>query len=63
MLLTLRDLGLYINFPKCEFWHESVAIMRHVVSKEDIRVDSVKIEVIRGCNRHPFVTEVCRVIG
>ncbi|KAH0643764.1 hypothetical protein KY290_035213 [Solanum tuberosum] len=63
VLQTLRDQRLYAKFSKCEFWLESVAFLGHVVSKERIRVDPVKIEAIRDWHRPTSITEVRSFVG
>ncbi|KAH0642064.1 hypothetical protein KY289_033038 [Solanum tuberosum] len=63
LLQTLRDQRLYAKFSKCEFLLESVAFLGHVVSKERIRVDPVKIEAIRDWHRPTSVTEVRSFVG
>ena len=61
--MTLRDQRLYAKFSRCEFWLASVAFLRHVVSKEGIRVDPTKIEAIRDWDRPTSVTEVRSFVG
>jgi len=39
VLQTLREHQLYGKLKKCEFWLEEVVFLRHVVSKEGIKVD------------------------
>ena len=46
MLETLRNEQLYAKMSKCEFWLKEVSFLGHIVSKEGIRVDPRKIEVI-----------------
>ncbi|KAH0646331.1 hypothetical protein KY284_034215 [Solanum tuberosum] len=58
VLQTLRDQRLYAKFSKCQFWLDSVAFLGHVVSKEGIMVDQVKIEAIRDWTRPTSVTEI-----
>ena len=43
---TLRERQLYAKFSKCEIWLNEVIFLGHVVSKDDIFVDSRKIEAI-----------------
>ena len=47
VLEKLREKGLYAKFSKCEFWHEKVAFLGHVVSEEGIVVDPSKIKAGR----------------
>ena len=46
VLETLRKEQLYAKLSKCEFWMNEVSFLRHIVSKEGIRVDPKKIEVV-----------------
>ena len=43
VLETLRKEQLYAKLSKCEFWKTEVSFLRHIVSKEGIRVDPKKI--------------------
>lgn len=54
---------MYAKFSKCEFWHSSVAIVGHVVSKEGNKVDSAKIEVVRGLTRPTSAIEISSFMG
>ncbi|KAL5543578.1 hypothetical protein UlMin_007362 [Ulmus minor] len=38
---------LYAKFSKCEFWLDRVQFLGHVISKDGITVDPVKIEAVR----------------
>ena len=42
----MRKEQLYAKLSKCEFWLNEVSILGHIVSKERIRVDPKKIEVV-----------------
>ena len=46
MLETLSKEQLYVKLSKCEFWLNEVSFLGHIVSKEGIRVDPNKIEVV-----------------
>ena len=46
VLETLRNEQLYAKPSKCKFWLREVSFLGHIVSKEGIRVDPKKIEVI-----------------
>ena len=46
VLETLRKERLYAKLSKCEFWLNEVSFLGHIVSKEGIRVDPKKIEVV-----------------
>ena len=58
MLETLRKEHLYAKLSKCEFWLRKVSFLGHIVSKEGIRVDPKKIEVIIEWKPPKNVTEV-----
>ena len=64
MLETLRKEQLYAKLSECEFWLNEVSFLGHIVSKEGIRVDPKKIEVV--VDRKPQkkkVTEVRSFLG
>ena len=63
VFLTLREHQLYAKFSKCEFWLNQVAFLGHVVSKDDIQVDPMKIEAILEWPRPITVTEVRSFLG
>ena len=46
VLETLRKEQLYVKLSKCEFWLNEVSFLGHIVSKERIRVDPKKIEIV-----------------
>ena len=46
VLETLRKEQLCAKLSKCEFWLNEVSFLGHIVSKEGIRVDPKKIEVV-----------------
>ena len=55
---TLRKEQLYAKLSKCEFWLNEVSFLGHIVSKEGIRVDPKKIEVVVEWKPPRNVTEV-----
>ena len=63
VLETLRKEQLYGKLSKCEFWLKEVSFLGHIVSKEGIRVDPRKIEVILEWKPPRSVTEVCSFLG
>ncbi|WMV10300.1 hypothetical protein MTR67_003685 [Solanum verrucosum] len=63
VLQRLREEKLYVKFSKNEFWLDFVACLGHVASKEGIRVDPTKIEVVRGWTRPISVTEIRSFAG
>ncbi|KAI3729489.1 hypothetical protein L6452_18149 [Arctium lappa] len=48
ILELIKREKLYAKFSKYEFWLKEVKFLGHVVSKDGIKVDSVKIEAIKG---------------
>ena len=63
VLQTLRENQLFAKLTKCDFWLKEVSFLGHIVSAEDIRVDSVKIEVIVNWKQPLNVTEVRSFLG
>ena len=58
VLQTLREHQLYAKFNKCEFWLEQISFLGHVISKDGISVDPVKVEVVSEWKRPETPTEV-----
>ena len=58
VLETLRKEQLYAKLSKCEFWLNEVSFLGHIVSKEGIRVDPKKTEVVVEWKPPRNVTEV-----
>ena len=63
VLETLRKEQLYAKLSKCEFWLNEVSFLGHIVSKEGIRVDPKKIEVVFEWKPPRNVTEVLSFLG
>ena len=63
VLETLRKEQLYAKLSKCEFWLNKVSFLGHIVSKEGIRVDPKKIEVVIEWKPPTNVTEVRSFLG
>ena len=63
VLETLRKVQLYAKLSKCEFWLNEVSFLGHIVSKEGIRVDPKKIEVVVEWKPPRNVTEVRSFLG
>ena len=63
VLETLRKEQLYAKMSKCEFWLKEVFFLGHLVSKEGIRVDPRKIEVILEWKPLRSVTEARSFLG
>ena len=63
VLQLLQEKKLYAKLKKCEFWLDSVAFLRHVVSKDGIAVDPKKVEAVVEWNTPNSVTEVRSFLG
>ena len=62
-LKILRNEKLYAKFSKCEFRLQEVQFLGHVVNKEGIKVDPVKIEAVMNLERPKTPTEVRSFMG
>ena len=60
---TLQDNQLYARFNKCEFWLQEVKFLGYVVSKDEISVDSSKIDAVLNWKRSTNATEVRSFLG
>ena len=58
ILQILREEQLYAKLKKCEFWLEQVRFLGHIICKEGITVDPVKIEAFKDWPRPTTVTEI-----
>ena len=63
VLETLRKEQLYAKQSKCEYWKNEISFLRHIVSKEGIRVDPKKIEVVVEWKPPRNVTKVRSFLG
>ena len=63
VLETLRKEKLHAKLSKCEYWFNEVSFLGHIVSKEGIRVDPKKIEVVVEWKPPRNVTEVHSFLG
>ena len=63
VLETLRKEQLYVKLSKCKFWSNEVSFLGHIVSKERIRVDPKKIEIVVEWKPPRNVTEVRSFLG
>ncbi|KAH0706017.1 hypothetical protein KY285_010545 [Solanum tuberosum] len=62
-LQTLKDRQLFAKFSKCEFWLQSVAFLRHIVSSEGIQMDSHKIDSVKQWPRPTSPTDIRSFLG
>ena len=58
VLKRLKDKELYAKFKKFEFWLDKVVFLGHVVFKEGIMVDPVKIEAVVEWSQLKNLTEI-----
>ncbi|XP_074362488.1 uncharacterized protein LOC141702773 [Apium graveolens] len=57
-LKRLREKQLYAKFSKYEFWLEKVQLLGHIVGKDGIKVDPVKIEAVSRWEQPKTLTKV-----
>ncbi|KAL5570393.1 hypothetical protein UlMin_026968 [Ulmus minor] len=62
-LQTLREHKMYAKFSKCDFWLEKVHFLGHVVSKEGVSIDPVKIEAVSKWPAPTSVTKIRSFLG
>ena len=58
VLHILREHKLFTKFKKCEFWLDRVSLFGHVVSKDEISIDSSKVKVVVHWKKPTNITEV-----
>jgi hypothetical protein len=63
VLEKLREHKLYAKFSKCEFWLDNVPFLGHVISKDGIKVDPIKVEVISNWKQPQTVTKIKSYLG
>ncbi|KAJ9536067.1 hypothetical protein OSB04_un000770 [Centaurea solstitialis] len=63
ILELLKRERLYAKLSKCEFWLREVQFLGHIVSKNGIKVDPVKIEAIEKWEPPKTPTEVRSFLG
>ena len=59
----LSEVNLKINLEKCSFVKSEVKVLGHLVSKQGIRPDPKKVEVIQQLTPHKDVTGVKSFVG
>ncbi|GKE42807.1 putative reverse transcriptase domain-containing protein [Tanacetum coccineum] len=62
-LELLKKDKLFAKFSKCEFWLKEVHFLRHVVNRNDIHVDSSKIEVMKNWKVPKMPSEIRSFLG
>ena len=60
---TLNDRELYVNFFECEFWLESMEFLVHILSGDNIIVDTQKIEVVLKWRKPTSLTDTRTFLG
>ncbi|KAF3684086.1 CCHC-type integrase [Capsicum annuum] len=63
VLFTLKDHKLYAKLSKCEFWLNAIAFLGYIVSSEEIKVDTQKIEAVRKWPRPTTPTNMRSFLG
>ncbi|XP_074576669.1 putative mitochondrial protein AtMg00860 [Curcuma longa] len=59
----LQEKQLYAKFSKCEFWLDQVSFLSHVISKDGVMVDPIKIEAVSNWNRPKNASEIRSFLG
>jgi hypothetical protein len=59
----LRDERLFAKFKKCEFWLEEVSFLGHVLNKDGLVVDPVKVQARVDWKRPTSVREIRSFLG
>ena len=62
-LQTLRTHQLYAKLEKCEFWQEEVKFLGHVVTRQGVAVDPVKIDAVRQWSQPTNASEIRSFLG
>ncbi|XP_074377721.1 putative mitochondrial protein AtMg00860 [Apium graveolens] len=62
-LQRLRERQLFAKFLKCEFWLEEDQFLGHIVGKDGIKVDPMKIEALSRWEQPKTPTEVRNFLG
>ena len=63
VLQILREGKLYAKLKKCEFWLNQVVFLGHVISKDEIMMDTNKVEAVVKWDRPTHVSEVRSFLG
>ncbi|XP_057740004.1 uncharacterized mitochondrial protein AtMg00860-like [Arachis stenosperma] len=63
VLQILRARKLYAKLSKCEFWATEVAFLGHVITRDGITVDLLKIVAVVQWKQPKTVTEVRSLLG
>ena len=63
VLQIMREHQLYAKLSKCQFWLDSVAFLRHVISSKGVSIDPQKIEAIVNWKPPTNVTDIWSFLG
>nr|GFA07313.1 putative reverse transcriptase domain-containing protein [Tanacetum cinerariifolium] len=63
ILVLLKKEELYAKFSKCKFWFPKVQFLGHVIDKQGIHVDPVKIESIKNWASLKSPTKIRQFLG
>jgi hypothetical protein len=63
VLEKLRAHKLYAKFNKCEFWHEKVDFLGHILTTEGVAVDLEKVEAVSNWQQPTNVSEIRSFLG
>ena len=63
VLQRFQNAGITLNTDKCEFWHDKLTFLGHIVSKEGISPDPAKMVAIKNMDPPTNVPEVRRFLG
>jgi reverse transcriptase-like protein len=63
ILDILRKQKWFAKLSKCEFWLEEVAFLGHVINKEGVKVDPMKVKVVLEWESPKNVSEVRSFLG
>nr|GEY39251.1 putative reverse transcriptase domain-containing protein [Tanacetum cinerariifolium] len=63
ILELLRKVKLYAKFSKCEYWLQEIQFLGHVVNKDGIHVDPVKIKGVKNWKTPESPTEIRSFLG
>ena len=63
ILELLKTEKLYAKFSKCEFWISVVQFLGHMIDKQGLRVDPVKIKAVKDWPHPMNPTEILKFLG
>ncbi|CAN6486610.1 unnamed protein product [Victoria cruziana] len=63
VLKRLRQNKLYAKFSKCEFWLKKVSFLGHIISKDGVTVDPMKVKAVHDWSTPRNISEICSFLG